>query len=465
MTEKYLYRFRSLNRLLGSGDGHEELEKLEIFFAEPSQLNDPLEGYKEIFWSGDIIVWRNLLKHYINCLMQYVISSSIVDNAAPHDPAIKIHRHCNILSAELVSIIERAQLKTLDYKEVHSYLESLSDFRKVRIETLVFHFQNLHRICVHSVLTELEVEKLFPFPAKQIIPNVNLELARCAKTASTFSVDPQYDFPYSLYNKAYGLMLASKLEIANDDISRAWGFMLMEFPEEFCKSLESMTRPNWYAACFMDDYTNSSVWGTYGENHTGICLMYKANLASTGYPIIEIETPIGANSKGLIKQYVKTPQYKVDYEKGFVEVDFFRSLGTIPTFIANRYWYFDLEGNASVCGSHLRSDTWKEEYWGNLRHACTTKLSDWKYEREYRAILQPSILDLSSPRVRTCTYKFESLCGMIFGIKTPNDYKAKALSVIRRLCKDHGRSEFNFFQARYDPISKKISKFKILLDI
>jgi hypothetical protein len=55
----HLYRFRSIHSILG---GFHELENQEIYFCPPQQLNDPLEGFKDIFWKGDEIVWRNLLR-------------------------------------------------------------------------------------------------------------------------------------------------------------------------------------------------------------------------------------------------------------------------------------------------------------------------------------------------------------------------------------------------------------------
>jgi hypothetical protein len=36
------------------------------------ELNDPLEGFKDLFWKGDVIVWKNLLRHYLLCFMQAV---------------------------------------------------------------------------------------------------------------------------------------------------------------------------------------------------------------------------------------------------------------------------------------------------------------------------------------------------------------------------------------------------------
>jgi hypothetical protein len=63
----HLYRFRPANAIL---DGYKELAKQGIYFAAPEKLNDPMEGYRDVFWSGDPIVWRNLIRHYLLCLTQ-----------------------------------------------------------------------------------------------------------------------------------------------------------------------------------------------------------------------------------------------------------------------------------------------------------------------------------------------------------------------------------------------------------
>jgi hypothetical protein len=63
----HLYRYRPAAALL---DRFDELAKQEIYFSPPEDLYDPMEGYKDVFWSGDGIVWRNLLRHYLLCLLQ-----------------------------------------------------------------------------------------------------------------------------------------------------------------------------------------------------------------------------------------------------------------------------------------------------------------------------------------------------------------------------------------------------------
>jgi hypothetical protein len=61
-----LYRIRSIEKLLGKG----ELEKGQIYFSPVEDLNDPVEGYKDLLWHGDRIAWQNLLKHYDQILTE-----------------------------------------------------------------------------------------------------------------------------------------------------------------------------------------------------------------------------------------------------------------------------------------------------------------------------------------------------------------------------------------------------------
>lgn len=60
------YRFRSVDALLGE---HAELDCQEIYFASSAELNDPMEGFKDLYWQGDEIVWRNLIRHYALCAL------------------------------------------------------------------------------------------------------------------------------------------------------------------------------------------------------------------------------------------------------------------------------------------------------------------------------------------------------------------------------------------------------------
>ena len=78
------YRFRSIDALLGK---HRELEEQTIYFAGPDELNDPMEGLRDIVWNGDQIVWTHFLKHYIFCLNRCYLPLNITPKPRKSDVA------------------------------------------------------------------------------------------------------------------------------------------------------------------------------------------------------------------------------------------------------------------------------------------------------------------------------------------------------------------------------------------
>ena len=76
------YRFRSIDALLGK---HRELEEQAIYFASPEELNDPMEGLRDIVWNGDKIIWTNFFKHYIFCLNRCYLPLNITPNPGKLD--------------------------------------------------------------------------------------------------------------------------------------------------------------------------------------------------------------------------------------------------------------------------------------------------------------------------------------------------------------------------------------------
>lgn len=68
-----MYRFRKPKHLIE----YSELENQEIYFSDLSSLNDPMEGFRQYYWKGDKIVWKNFFKHYILCLEQTILITRV----------------------------------------------------------------------------------------------------------------------------------------------------------------------------------------------------------------------------------------------------------------------------------------------------------------------------------------------------------------------------------------------------
>ena len=238
--------------------------------------------------------------------------------------------------------------------------------------------------------------------------------------------------------------------------------MILEFPKIYLNEIEKLLWPKWYTACFMKDYRNSSVWGHYGNKHKGVCLIFEAvnTCESNGLKFTKVK---GKSERTM-------PFHEVSYADKPGEVDFFQSIGRLSVPELIKLWYTDSEGNRSECASHIRPDgnkkeDWQDTYWKKFYCDITTKTKDWAYEQEWRLILGKEIRRQRVHReeIRTRTYDFNSLKGIIFGIKTSNDDKLRIIKIIQKKCGKHKRTDFKFYQAYYSQETGDIRKYEIQL--
>lgn len=59
--------------------------------------------------------------------------------------------------------------------------------------------------------------------------------------------------------------------------------------------------PDWYSASFLTDNTNLAIWGHYGDNHRGTCLIFKTHTNEKNIMFLNLDVEYGANSEGVIK--------------------------------------------------------------------------------------------------------------------------------------------------------------------
>jgi len=93
-----IYRFRPINSILSEEDlkgenlnnkkSYDELRAQEVYHSPLHLLNDPMEGYMDIVWQGDNVVWKNLIKHYVICLEHVINLSFLLSKEDILNPAI-----------------------------------------------------------------------------------------------------------------------------------------------------------------------------------------------------------------------------------------------------------------------------------------------------------------------------------------------------------------------------------------
>ncbi|BAO89044.1 DUF2971 domain-containing protein [Caballeronia cordobensis] len=473
MTE-YLYRFRPVDRLLGK---NHELERQEIYFASPDQLNDPMEGFKDIFWKGDAIAWQNLFKHFLLCLNHAYATLAILQEEYPitwqHIPVLDPHKAA--ATADAVALQQSLFDQFFSNPTVSGYIDRLSrrhvPIRRIELET---HIKSIHLIALPIIFNTYQRRGLIPRQKIEMnfVDKTSAEMLRLLDGISTVdeaeagtsggSFDAEIIFA-AQRSTARQLDLINQYNRTIDPERKNRLFVLVNFPGEYVQQIEQIVHPDWYAACFMIHCSNSSTWGHYGSSHSGVCLKFKTTQTDAG-PTLRLRTLNGIGSGGPLYGLTNHLFRPITYDSRYLAIDFFRTLGRLPIPIANAQWYSDGKGGRSSCAEGFvgQSDERRNEYWKDFYAAATTKLKDWEYEAEYRIVLYSSLFELS-PTDRAVQYEFSDLDGIIFGIKTSIDDKLKITKIIANKCRIHNRKDFNFYQAYYSSRTAKIEYSKMPL--
>lgn len=478
---QYFYRFRPAKALLGpydeTGGRFEELERQEIYFAKPSELNDAMEGFKDLFWRGDEIVWKSLLKHYAHCLM---ITASMVGMSAATftrslcDPIIR-QTPDDLPDAPIRQVYRDICGRVFAHPVINELIAALvGRTTPVRREELVYYLR-----AVSPLMLPLVVEATMK---RGIGDQIELPRDPAGVALGTQALDSLCKL---LRHPDYGRMpdalaIGSELVFMQmgllQDAANAWTvdqgammFLIRDFPAYYVELLEKLLYPNWYAACFVADPANPSMWGGYGDGHRGVCLKFRSEPNNAGVPSLSLYRACGwsASKEGTTTHYAYVPHpfEEVRYTHDYPEIDFFASLGMVPMPKLTGFWYLGPTGTLSVCSDQIfkNEEGWRRDYWNTFRIGATLKTSEWAYEREYRIILSSNLQELSDKHTRKLKYRFSDLAGISFGIKTSVEDKIRIMTLVEEKCRAEGRTDFEFYQAHYSRQTRKIELVPLTL--
>lgn len=152
------------------------------------------------------------------------------------------------------------------------------------------------------------------------------------------------------------------------------------------------------------------------------------------------------------------------YENSQINIDFFRNLGRLSIPQLARWWY-DLNGEKSVCAAHLFSneDKWRENYWAYLANSITAKHKDWEREAEYRLIKYDTFFPIEEYPYKQ--YRFDDLDGIIFGMKTTERDKRKIIEIIQQKCKSLYEQICDVVNFNYKLDFECVEKIKLLINM
>jgi hypothetical protein len=465
----HLYRFRPASAVL---DGYEELAKQEIYFSPPEELNDPMEGYKDVFWSGDRIVWRNLLRHYLLCLLQTAalclprgpkfdgadlktIVFSAVDNLPDAPVRATYQRTCDAFFADpnIQKLVDALAARSTPLRRD----ELAHTLRAIHMFAVTVLMKALKRDGVEGIFRDLDAMEAKASPLNETIARVvaatppEQKVAEALFSASELSVSQ--------------MMLIQDYNAAPPPETKALTFFTRDFPTSYVRSLDELIHPPCFAACFVADPTNASMWATYGGGQTGVCLKFGTTPDSEGRPALNVKGITGWHGgKGLemepIHSFHLRSFYEVNYSDSYPEIDFFNSIGRLPIPLLNAVWYTGENGERSACrgARFIDTEAWRKHYWEAFESGATRKTSEWAHEQEYRLLLWSSLDNFSDKNSRKLNYKFSDLSGIIFGARTAADDKLKIMGVIEEKCRAENRTDFEFHQVQY---SRRDRNFRI----
>lgn len=462
------FRFRSIDALLGK---FQELEKQTIYFASAEELNDPMEGLRDIVWDGDQIVWTNFFKHYVFCLNRCYFLLNVTQHPRKLETAdIPILERWDQIRIPIEkSLFDDAWDRFCNLSYIQEIIEALANTRrKIRYREIVSHLQmiqtfgllgEIRKSCIgHRIIPE------FPnFQSPEEPSNaVGMEmLLNAIKQTEEYKNEQALDAVYQITEEMRSdmkLTVEYNTRIHPPEILEGMNRMLMyDFPKVYVEQLDRLLWLKWYTTCFTGSSCNSSVWAKYADGHKGVCLIFEA-----------IEKG-NSNNLELNNNSITLPFREVHYEDKPGETDFFRTICRMPVSTLRELWYTDQDGRTSECAAHIESESegaaWKELYWKNFFRDVTFKTKDWRYEQEYRLVLDDGLGQFNEKDDRALTYNLDSLKGIIFGIRTSKEDKVKIREIIEEKKKysENNQTDFKYFQAYYSANDGKIHTREIQL--
>lgn len=275
-----MYRFRRIENLIGE---HQELQKQEIYFSDIDSLNDPMEGFREFYWSGDTIVWGNLFKHYILCL-EHVCALAYLSKEetlfSTEDVPIYMSED-SFPTGRYKQIFREICERFFENEGINKYIEIIAAIPwSVSRGELYSYLKSIHFLAFQTII-EIYIKYGLEKPYVTEPPDYSNYLKGFIEAWQGVNLadGKQQEGIRAILEIQKNLLL--ELDLINayklygsPSNQRRW-FVLSEFTNAYLNRIENLTYPAAYVACFMEDCTNAAVWSHYGDSHKGVCLKFR----------------------------------------------------------------------------------------------------------------------------------------------------------------------------------------------
>lgn len=407
---KKIYRFRNAARCL------EEIKGEYFYFSGMKDLNDPMEGFRDFFFTKDHLLWNKLINLYFVYLHHTIKNESSFKDIGEYwnsDSLVDeyIKNHASIFSKELKAFSEvTCQTPLKESSLCHSDL--LYEFIKIGY-------------CM--IITILKGDKNYnkTSPLQPLMMYLDANIFGYCYGNSFRNLPPPFDLDSKIFECLNVLLSCLPKEVDFNEISivmatqmtkkkypyTQWHYVLPNLIIEFLNKLKNIMNDNVGILCFSSDYSDPLMWSHYADNHKGVSLIFDLEVLQ----------------KDLKKE--KNQEFffsEVTYDNDHLSLNWFDS--SLP-FSKNKETYIK---------SHLFK-----------------KITNWSYEQEYRIITHTG---------EKVEYNYNALSGIIFGMKITAQEICDFISLIFELNGSEHMENFNFNKAVYCKRTNKIQIQKIELD-
>lgn len=211
-------------------------------------------------------------------------------------------------------------------------------------------------------------------------------------------------------------IIALSIEKTNTDIyfdSEKFKFELERITNKFLK--------NSYITCFSESNNEFLMWSHYASKHSGICLEFSLENGLFPYEInkkrqLDLDKFKKRMSEWDTKSLIFWDSIRpVSYENEQPFINFF-DFAVV----------FENEDDCDLIGL---SKSWTHEYAHKLELIFSTKIENWKYEKEWRAI-EINFSEQKQPEERIRHYPIECLSAVYFGINTPLNVRNRVFKIL-----------------------------------
>lgn len=438
-----LYRYRSYKtNEKGINYDKEGLINSEIYFAGLSELNDPMEGYTDVYFLGDFVIWKNLLKNYFRSLFES-FTSALISRPIPEDsrdlfePIVIIHQWFNgrFQNIYMQDWFHKLPNQFISEPIVSSLLDNLPNVHISKDQLL------LYLRIIHSTAIKIVVEHMVDmgiFKETMTLPE-QTKLSTRINWKNIFSENETVNRKlYPLLNQYF-----NSLSLLNKKVDKRTKFLFLDFPSLFVNQLEKLIYPEFYLVCFTKNPKNSSMWGNYANSHQGICLKFKFD------DKIPLYLPYSYGSNVVSKKFINYTINEVNYTNCLTSLNFFENIGNVAGGVLDRLWLIDNDTKETTKIKLIGDDT-REQYWKKIYNVLSQKTTDWEYEQEERVLLNNMFGDFYESKDRCIKYDFNCLEGIIFGLRTSEADKREIIDIIKDKCKQEHREKFKFYQTFYN---------------